>query len=75
MPLKGTSDVLLCGSDICKRQCSQHQADRAAFSFLDLGIGVLPESVVMETALELAGLGPAGVNDREIFSDYRFTFS
>lgn len=53
--------------------CSQHQA----VSF-DLGTRVLLESVLVETALELwraelAGLGSAGVNDREMFSDYRLT--
>lgn len=44
----------------------QHQAGRGALSFFDLGAGVLPESEVVETALELwwaelAGLGPEGV--------------
>lgn len=49
-----------------QQQCCQHHAGRAALIFFDLGTGVCPESVVVETALELTGLGPAGKN-REVF--------
>lgn len=53
-------------ADQISQQCSQHQAGRAAFSFFDLGTGVLLESVAVETPLELwwaelIGLGPEGV--------------
>lgn len=51
-------------ADQTSQQCSQHQAGRAAFSFFDLGVVVLLELVLAETALELwwaelIGLEPA----------------
>lgn len=82
VPSVAPSDVLLCRSDGWKQQCSQRQAGRAMVSFFDLGTGVLPKSVLLETALAVwwAALAdtrplPAGEDNRERFSDYRLTIS